>query len=36
MPEQGPSRGHVVGAMQESMNPPAMLVESEPEVEAAV
>jgi hypothetical protein len=36
MPEQGPSRGHVVGAMQESMKPPAVLMESEPEVEAAV
>jgi hypothetical protein len=36
MPEQGLSRDHVVGAMQESMKPPAVLMESELEVEAAV
>jgi hypothetical protein len=36
MPEQGPSRGHVVGPMQESMKPPAVLMESEPEVDAVV
>jgi hypothetical protein len=38
MPEQGPSRGHEAGAMQESRKPPAVLMESEsePEVDAAL
>jgi hypothetical protein len=36
MPEQGPSRGHEAGAMQESRRPSTVLMESEPKVEAAL
>jgi hypothetical protein len=36
MPEQGPSRGHVVDAMKEMMKPLTVLMKLEPEVEAAV